>query len=151
MASWGLDGDHLRAAGNPGLVSCSVTAFGSGEAAAGLPGYDFLLQAMGGLMHVTGEPDGRPLKVGSAVVDLVCGLLSAVGVLAALRDRDRTGTGRHVETSLMDAVLTALLNQGSAYPNAAIASLFTRAGFSFTLGPDGVPRITPAAAEPSQR
>jgi len=115
MASWGLDGDSLRAAGNPGLVSCSVTAFGSGEAAAGMPGYDFLLQAMGGLMHVTGEPDGRPLKVGAAVVDLVCGLLSAVGVLAALRERDRTGTGRHVETSLMDSVLTALLNQGSAH------------------------------------
>ncbi len=69
MASWGLDGDTLRAV-NPKLVSCSVTAFGSGEAAAGMPGYDFLLQAMGGLMSVTGEPDGRPLKVGAAVVDL---------------------------------------------------------------------------------
>src|SRR5919198_5163148 len=75
MASWGLDGDSLRAA-NPGLVSCSVTAFGSGEAAAGLPGYDFLLQAIGGLMAVTGEPDGRPLKVGAAVADLLCGPLA---------------------------------------------------------------------------
>ena len=115
MASWGLDGDAIRASGNPGLVSCSVTAFGTGEAAAGMPGYDFLLQAMGGLMHVTGEPDGRPLKVGAAVVDLVCGLLSAIGVLAALRERDATGRGRHVETSLMDAALTALLNQGAAH------------------------------------
>ena len=115
MASWGLDGDAIRASGNPGLVSCSVTAFGTGEAAAGMPGYDFLLQAMGGLMHVTGEPDGRPLKVGAAVVDLVCGLQSAVGVLAALRERDATGRGRHVETSLMDAALTALLNQGAAH------------------------------------
>src|SRR3954453_16915723 len=61
MASWGLDGDTLRAAGNPGLVSCSVTAFGTTtEEATALPGYDFLLQAMGGLMAVTGEPDGRP-------------------------------------------------------------------------------------------
>jgi crotonobetainyl-CoA:carnitine CoA-transferase CaiB-like acyl-CoA transferase len=60
MASWGLDGDTIRRA-NPRLVSCSVTAFGSGERAAGMPGYDFLLQAMGGLMSVTGEPDGRPL------------------------------------------------------------------------------------------
>jgi crotonobetainyl-CoA:carnitine CoA-transferase CaiB-like acyl-CoA transferase len=117
MAGWGLDGDTLRAGGNPGLVSCSVTAFGSGEAAAGMPGYDFLAQAMGGLMHVTGEPDGRPLKVGAAVVDLVCGLLSAIGILAALHERDRSDPprGRHVETSLMDAALTALLNQGTAW------------------------------------
>jgi crotonobetainyl-CoA:carnitine CoA-transferase CaiB-like acyl-CoA transferase len=114
MASWGLDGETLRAA-NPQLVSCSVTAFGTGEAAAGMPGYDFLLQAMGGLMAVTGEPDGRPLKVGAAVVDLVCGLLAANGIQAALVERARTGRGRHVEVSLMDSVLAALLNQGSAW------------------------------------
>ena len=114
IASWGLDGDTLRA-GNPGLVSCSVTAFGSAEAAAGLPGYDFLLQAMGGLMAVTGEADGRPLKAGTAVVDLVCGLLAANGIQAALVERARTGRGRHVEVSLMDSALTALLNQGSAW------------------------------------
>ena len=114
MASWGLDGDALRVA-NPGLVSCSVTAFGSAEAARGLPGYDFLLQAMGGLMAVTGEPDGRPLKVGAAVVDLVCGLLAVIGIQAALAERARTGRGRHVEVSLMDAALTSLLNQGAAW------------------------------------
>ena len=91
MAGWGLDGDALRAAGNPGLVSCSVTAFGTGEAGRALPGYDFLLQAMGGLMHVTGEPDGPPLKVGAAVVDLICGLLAANGIQAALLERARTG------------------------------------------------------------
>jgi crotonobetainyl-CoA:carnitine CoA-transferase CaiB-like acyl-CoA transferase len=108
MASWGLDGDSLRAAGNPKLVSCSVTAFGSENA---LPGYDFLAQAVGGVMHITGPEDGPPTKVGAAVVDLVCGLLSAIGILAALRG----GGGRHVETSLMDAALTALLNQGSAW------------------------------------
>src|SRR3954449_5714770 len=114
MASWGLDGDSLRAA-NPGLVSCSVTAFGTGEAAQGMPGYDFLLQAMGGLMSVTGEEEGRPLKVGAAVVDLVCGLLAVIGIQAALAERARTGRGRHVEVSLMDAALTSLLNQGSAW------------------------------------
>jgi crotonobetainyl-CoA:carnitine CoA-transferase CaiB-like acyl-CoA transferase len=113
MAGWGLDGDTLRER-NPGLVTCSVTAFGTGPGA-GLPGYDFLLQAMGGLMSITGEPDGRPLKVGSAVVDLICGLLAAVGIQAALVERERTGRGRHVEVSLMDAVLTSLLNQGSAW------------------------------------
>jgi crotonobetainyl-CoA:carnitine CoA-transferase CaiB-like acyl-CoA transferase len=114
MARWGLDGETLRAA-NPGLVTCSVTAFGTGEQGAALPGYDFLLQALGGLMSITGEPDGPPLKVGSAVVDLVCGLLAVVGIQAALVERAATGRGRHVEVSLMDAALTTLLNQGSAW------------------------------------
>jgi crotonobetainyl-CoA:carnitine CoA-transferase CaiB-like acyl-CoA transferase len=114
MARWGLDGDTLRAA-NPRLVTCSVTAFGTDERAAGMPGYDFLLQALGGLMSVTGEPDGRPVKVGSAVVDLVCGLLAVIGIQAALAERESTGHGRHVEVSLMDAALTSLLNQGSAW------------------------------------
>src|SRR5215207_8940505 len=106
----GLAPDDVRRA-NPGLVSCSVTAFGSGEQAAGLPGYDFLLQAMGGLMSVTGEADGRPLKTGAAVVDLICGLLATIGIQAALAE----GAGRHVEVSLMDSALTALLNQGTAW------------------------------------
>src|SRR5215210_3493160 len=114
MNRWGLDGETLRAS-NPGLVTCSVTAFGTGEAARGLPGYDFLAQALGGLMSVTGEEDGRPLKVGSAVVDLVCGLLAVVGIQAALAERARTGRGRHVEVSLMDAGLMSLLNQASAW------------------------------------
>ena len=115
LAGWGLDGDALRAAGNPRLVSCSVTAFGSGEAAAGLPGYDLLLQAMGGLMSVTGEADGPPLKAGAALVDLVCGLLAVVGIQAALRERETTGLGRHVEVSLLESALAGLLNQGSAW------------------------------------
>src|SRR3954447_432424 len=114
MARWGLDGDSLRER-NPGLVTCSITAFGTGAEGAALPGYDFLLQALGGLMSITGEPDGQPVKVGSAVVDLICGLLAVVGVQAALAERERTGRGRHVEVSLMDAVLTSLLNQGSAW------------------------------------
>jgi crotonobetainyl-CoA:carnitine CoA-transferase CaiB-like acyl-CoA transferase len=121
ISSWGLDGDSVRAAGNPGLVSCSVTAFGTGsEAAVALPGYDFLLQAMGGLMAVTGEPGGRPLKAGTAVVDLVCGLLAANGIQAALVERARTGVGRHVEVSLMDSALACLLNQGSAWVAAGV-------------------------------
>src|SRR5215207_2988672 len=115
----GLAPDDVRRA-NPRLVSCSVTAFGSGERAAGMPGYDFLLQAMGGLMSVTGEPDGEPLKAGTAVVDLVCGLLAANGIQAALVERARTGVGRHVEVSLMDSALTCLLNQGSAWVAAGV-------------------------------
>ncbi len=115
----GLAPDDVRRT-NPGLVSCSVTAFGSGERAAGMPGYDFLLQAMGGLMSVTGEPDGQPLKAGTAVVDLVCGLLAANGIQAALVERARTGVGRHVEVSLMDSALTCLLNQGTAWVAAGV-------------------------------
>jgi crotonobetainyl-CoA:carnitine CoA-transferase CaiB-like acyl-CoA transferase len=115
MERWGLDGETLRAS-NPGLVSCSVTAFGTGsDEARALPGYDFLAQAMGGLMSVTGEEDGRPMKTGAAVVDLVCGLLAVVGIQGALAERARTGRGRHVEVSLMDAALASLLNQGSAW------------------------------------
>jgi crotonobetainyl-CoA:carnitine CoA-transferase CaiB-like acyl-CoA transferase len=115
MARWGLDEETLRAS-NPRLVTCSVTAFGTqSDDARALPGYDFLAQAMGGLMSVTGEPDGRPLKTGAAVVDLVCGLLAAIGIQAALVERERTGHGRHVEVSLMDAALTSLLNQASAW------------------------------------
>src|SRR3954452_6189553 len=119
IAEFGLAPDDVRRV-NPGLVSCSVTAFGSGEAGAGLPGYDFLLQAMGGVMSVTGEPDGRPLKAGTAVVDLVCGLLAANGIQGALVERERTGVGRHVEVSLMDSALTILLNQGSAWVAAGV-------------------------------
>ncbi len=118
MATWELDGDTIRGDGNPGLVSCSVTAFGGANAK--LPGYDFLLQAMGGLMAITGEADGPPLKAGTAVVDLVCGLLAANGVQAALVERARTGLGRHVEVSLMDSALTTLLNQGSAWVAAGV-------------------------------
>src|SRR3954451_1365692 len=120
MASWGLEGDTLRAS-NPRLVSCSVTAFGTGEAGRALPGYDFLLQAMGGLMHVTGEADGPPLKVGAPVVDLICGLLAANGVQAALIERASTRRGRHVEVSLMDSALTALVNQATAWVAGGVA------------------------------
>src|SRR3954454_21458931 len=119
IAEFGLAPEALRAE-NPGLVSCSVTAFGSSEAAAGMPGYDFLLQAMGGLMAVTGEAGGEPLKAGTAVVDLVCGLLAANGIQAALVERASTGRGRHVEVSLMDSALTCLLNQGTAWVAAGV-------------------------------
>jgi crotonobetainyl-CoA:carnitine CoA-transferase CaiB-like acyl-CoA transferase len=142
MAGWGLDGDALRAAGNPGLVSCSVTAFGTGEAGRALPGYDFLLQAMGGLMHVTGEPDGPPLKVGAAVVDLICGLIAANGIQAALLERSRTGRGRHVEVSLMDSALASLLNQASAWVAGGVAG--TRRG---NRHPSIVPYETYEAAD----
>jgi crotonobetainyl-CoA:carnitine CoA-transferase CaiB-like acyl-CoA transferase len=106
------------AAANPGVVYCSISAFGPGERAAALPGYDLLLQATSGLMSVTGEPDGRPLKVGAALIDMVCGLHAATAILAALHARGRTGEGQRIHVSLMDSALAALLNQGSGYLNA---------------------------------
>jgi len=116
MGRFGLDYETVAAA-NPGVVYCSVTAFGTAPGAAERPGYDLLLQAMGGLMSVTGEEDGDPLKVGAAVIDLVCGLYATVGVLSALRarDADPERRGQRVGVSLMMAALAALLNQGSAH------------------------------------
>jgi crotonobetainyl-CoA:carnitine CoA-transferase CaiB-like acyl-CoA transferase len=101
---------------NSGLVYCSITGFGAATAsAAALPGYDLLVQALGGLMSITGTPDGEPHKVGVALVDVVCGLYAAVGILAALRHRERTGDGQRVEVDLLSCLLAALVNQGSAY------------------------------------
>ena len=102
---------------NPRAVYGSVSGFGSGAAGRELPGYDLLLQAMGGLMSVTGEAgeEGRPLKVGAALVDMISGLYLTNAVLAALHERERSGTGQRVEVSLMDGALAALLNQGSGY------------------------------------
>jgi len=114
MARLGLDYGAL-AAENPGLVYCSVTGFGTGERGAELPGYDLLIQALGGLMSITGQPDGEPTKVGVALVDVLAGLFASVGVLAALRHRDRSGEGQLVEVDLLSSLLAALVNQGSAY------------------------------------
>jgi len=117
----GLGYDDVARA-NPGVVYCSISAFGTGERAAALPGYDLLLQAMSGLMSVTGEEDGRPLKVGAALIDMICGLYAANAVLAALHARSASddGAGQRVHVSLMDSALAALLNQASSYLNAGV-------------------------------
>jgi crotonobetainyl-CoA:carnitine CoA-transferase CaiB-like acyl-CoA transferase len=114
MAKLGLDYESL-AAENPGLVYCSITGFGGSGAGADLPGYDLLVQALGGLMSVTGEPDGEPLKVGVALVDVIAGLYAAVGILAALEHRRESGAGQLVEVDLLSALLAGLVNQSSAY------------------------------------
>jgi crotonobetainyl-CoA:carnitine CoA-transferase CaiB-like acyl-CoA transferase len=101
---------------HPALVYCSITGFGSATAtAAALPGYDLLVQALGGLMSITGSPDGEPQKVGVALVDVICGLFASIGILAALRHRERTGEGQRVDVDLLSCLLAALVNQGSAY------------------------------------
>jgi crotonobetainyl-CoA:carnitine CoA-transferase CaiB-like acyl-CoA transferase len=102
-----------------GLVYCSITGFGAGRGAE-LPGYDLLVQALGGLMSITGTPDGEPQKVGVALVDVLAGLFSSVGILAALRHRDRTGEGQRVEVDLLSSLLAALVNQASGYTIAGV-------------------------------
>jgi crotonobetainyl-CoA:carnitine CoA-transferase CaiB-like acyl-CoA transferase len=119
MASKGLDYETLRAE-NPRLVYCSVTGFGSGEGGAALPGYDLLIQALGGLMSVTGDPAGEPMKVGVALVDVLAGLFAAIGILVALRHREESGEGQLVEVDLLSALLASLVNQGSAYTIAGV-------------------------------
>jgi crotonobetainyl-CoA:carnitine CoA-transferase CaiB-like acyl-CoA transferase len=113
MDRFGLGYEQL-AAGRPGLVYCSVTGFGSGPGA-DLPGYDLIIQAVGGLMSVTGADPVHPTKAGVALVDVITGLHAALGILAALRHRDRTGEGQRVEVNLLSSLLSALVNQSSAY------------------------------------
>jgi len=119
MAKLGLDHETLSRE-NHRLVYCSITGFGGSGAGAELPGYDLLVQALGGLMSITGEPDGEPLKVGVALVDVIAGLYAAVGILAALEHRRESGEGQLVEVDLLSALLAALVNQSSAYTVAGV-------------------------------
>jgi crotonobetainyl-CoA:carnitine CoA-transferase CaiB-like acyl-CoA transferase len=119
MERFGLGFDEL-AAENQALVYCSVTGFGAGEGAH-LPGYDLLVQAVGGLMSVTGDPDSEPTKVGVALVDVLTGQNAVVGIQAALRVRDSTGFGQHVEVNLLSSLLSGLVNQASAALNTGVS------------------------------
>ncbi|MBU6244901.1 MAG: CoA transferase [Actinomycetales bacterium] len=116
LGTYGLAYGDVRAA-NPGIVYCSISGFGSG-AGAELPGYDILVQAMGGLMSITGTSE--PTKAGVAVVDVLTGLHATVAILAALRHRDVTGIGQHLEVSLLSTLLSSLVNQASAYAIAGV-------------------------------
>ncbi|WP_042414414.1 CaiB/BaiF CoA transferase family protein [Streptacidiphilus anmyonensis] len=111
LARYGLDQASALAA-NPGLVYCSITGFGTGSA---LPGYDFVVQAVGGLMSITGAPDGEPHKVGVALVDVLTAKDAVAAILAALHHRERTGQGQHVEVNLLASLLGSLANQASSY------------------------------------
>lgn len=109
---------------NPRVVYASITGFGSG-AGAELPGYDFLVQAVGGLMSITGQPDGQPggepLKVGVAVIDLLAGKDVVMGVLAALVQRERTGRGQHIDVNLLSSAVASLANQAQSYLATGVA------------------------------
>jgi crotonobetainyl-CoA:carnitine CoA-transferase CaiB-like acyl-CoA transferase len=113
MERLGLGYDELRSE-NPRLIFCSITGFGDGEGAK-LPGYDLLVQALGGLMSITGPAEGDPQKVGVALVDVLAGLFATAGILAAVHHRERTGVGQRVDVTLLGALLAALVNQGAAY------------------------------------
>jgi len=118
LKRYGLDYESLAAI-NPALVYCSVTGFGQTGPYAKRSGYDFLIQAMGGLMSLTGrgddEPGAGPIKVGVALTDIMTGLYACIGVLSALNHRDRTGEGQHVETALLDVQVASLANQAMNY------------------------------------
>jgi len=118
LKRYGLDYDSLKRI-NPKLIYCSITGFGQDGPYANRPGYDFLIQAMGGLMSITGQPDGEPgagpMKVGVALTDILTGLYATIGVLAALSHRDRTGEGQYVEAALLDVQVACLANQAMNY------------------------------------
>jgi crotonobetainyl-CoA:carnitine CoA-transferase CaiB-like acyl-CoA transferase len=114
LQRYGLDYDSLVRL-NPRLIYCSISGFGQTGSAQTRPGYDFIIQAMGGLMSITGESDGEPMKVGVALVDVMTGLYASNGILAALQRRERTGRGGYVDVALFDVQLATLANQASNY------------------------------------
>jgi crotonobetainyl-CoA:carnitine CoA-transferase CaiB-like acyl-CoA transferase len=114
LTKFGLDYPSLKAI-NPALVYCSITGFGQDGPYAPRPGYDFIIQAMGGLMDVTGAPDGEPQKVGVAYVDIFTGLYSVIAIQAALAHRAHTGQGQHVDMALLDTQVGVLANQAMNY------------------------------------
>ncbi len=114
LKKYGLDFERLRAE-NPRLIYCSITGFGQDGPAASRAGYDFMIQGMGGIMDLTGAPDGEPQKVGVAYADIFTGLYAAIAIQAALRRRDATGEGAHLDLALLDAQVGVLANQAMNY------------------------------------
>ena len=113
MERFGLGYESLSR-DNPGLVFCRISAFGSGDGR-DLPGYDFLVQALSGLMSISGDPAGPPMKTGVAIVDVLTGLHASIGVLAALAERGDSGKGQFLEVNLMSSALASLVNQASSF------------------------------------
>ena len=113
LKRFGLDFDAIQQV-NPGVIYASISGFGTAQGAS-LPGYDLIVQAMSGLMSLTGDPDGPPYRSGISVFDVMAGLQITIGILAALNHRNQTGEGQHVEVSLFAAALSGLVNHTSAY------------------------------------
>jgi formyl-CoA transferase len=108
---------------NPRLIYCSITGYGEGSPYQDRPGYDFAIQAMSGLMSITGEPEGEPQKFGVAITDVLTGLYACMSILAALQERERSGLGQRIELSLLDSALAALINVASSYLNTGEAPI----------------------------
>ncbi len=115
MEKWGLGYEDVLRSLNPGLVYCSITGYGRTGPAAPLPGYDPIIEAVAGFMSINGEENGRPLKVGVAVIDILTGCQAAFAIVSALVHRERSGEGQRVDLSLFETSLSALANQASAY------------------------------------
>ena len=160
MRDLGLSLEDLRAL-NPRLVTCSLTAFGDdAPEAASRPGYDIIMQALSGLMSITGDRNCEPTKAGVALLDVVTGLYATIGILAALQERERSGVGRHVSVSLFDASVAAMVNQaanflvggivpvamGSQHPNIVPYQVFHGSDRPFVLA-GGNDRIFQRACE----
>jgi len=118
LAKFGLDYEAVRPA-NPGIIYASISGFGSGGGRH-LPGYDLMVQAMSGLMSLTGDPAGSPYRSGISVFDVIAGLHTTIGILAALNHRTATGEGQQVEASLMASALSGMVNQTNAYAAAGV-------------------------------
>lgn len=114
LVKYGLDHETLCAA-HPGLVYCSISGFGQTGPNRDKPGYDLMAQGYGGIMSLTGARDGPPMKVGVGIADVMCGMYAAVGILAALRHRDTTGEGQHIDLALVDAQMAWLINEGTNF------------------------------------
>jgi len=114
LKSYGLSYDDLKAE-NPGLIYCSITGFGQTGPYASRAGYDFLAQGVGGIMSITGTPGVEPVKVGVGIADVMCGMYASTAILAALRHRDRTGEGQHIDCCLLDTQVAWLINEGVNY------------------------------------
>ena len=114
LKKYGLDYENLNAI-NRGLIYCSITGFGQDGPYATRAGYDYIIQGMSGLMSITGEPGGRPLKTGVAVTDIFTGIYASTAILAALHQRIETGRGQHIDMSLLDSAVAILANQGMNY------------------------------------
>ena len=114
LEKYGLDHATLLKA-HPSLVYCSISGFGQTGPNRDLPGYDLMAQGYAGIMSITGAPAGTPMKVGVGVADVMCGMYATVGILAALRYRDATGLGQHIDLSLVDASMAWLINEGCNY------------------------------------
>ncbi|HEV3381291.1 MAG TPA: CoA transferase [Trebonia sp.] len=113
LSRYGLDYESVRA-GNPSVIYASISGFGSGGGG-DLPGYDLMVQAMSGLMSLTGSPDGPPYRAGISVFDVIAGLHTTIAILAALNHRNATGAGQHLDASLMASAMSGMVNQTSAY------------------------------------